>query len=199
MAHGVGYLRWHIIIWRFGGREERGLFALLCATLYLLLPATMIWILVSGWSFQYPWEFYVTVGLAASNFLLLLDVLVIALYTEASWRELLHRGQFQAHQKAATEYLSYLESHDGTLPGGAQAAILRWALFYSLFIVSIGFGLWILPLIGPATPAAFLAVDAPIVLASRRQSHVKLPIVYGRRDSTGAQLSEGILSSSRRT
>jgi len=165
----------------------------------VFLPAGLVWFVLSGWSLQLPWEFYVTVGVAMSNLGAFLDVFGMVLYTKDSWGELLRVGHFHPHNQAAGEFLSYLQNHgvSGTLPGATSLALLDWALFYGLVAASIVLGLWLLPLIGPITPLAFLAIDAPIVLASRRLARSRLPIVFGMRDQSGVQLSEPILQVSR--
>lgn len=190
------YARWHVVIWKFGGARERVLFALLCATAYVFLPATMIWMLVSGWSFEFPWEFYVMVGIAATNILLLVDVLGIAAYTTDSLEELLRLGHFTTQNVVASEYLAYMQSHgDGKrLRSAARVAALDFALFYGLVILSIAFGLFVLPIVGSPTPALFFAIDAPTVLGFRRFSRKKQPILYGLPDSAGVQLSEPMFS-----
>lgn len=192
-----GYFRWHAVVWKLGGTTERSFLLLAAVTIYLFLPVALVWFVLSGWRLQFPWEFYVTVGLAFSNTLAFLDVFGMATYTKASWGELLRQGHFHPHDKAAGEYLSYLESHgtNGRLPRATGLAVLYWAVFYGLIVVSVLLGLWLLPLIGPLTPAAFLAFDAPIVFACRRIARLRLPIIYGKRDSSGIQLSEPIFPS----
>jgi hypothetical protein len=105
---------------------------------------------------------------------------------------MLRLGQFSLHEQVAVDYLQYLRNHgDGKrLAGAARLAWLAWALFFGLFILSITFGLVVLPFVGPPMPAIFFAVDAPAVLAFARFSRKKQPILYGRPDSTGARISD---------
>jgi len=195
----AGYFRWHRIIWAFGGATERAFLLLSAVTIYVFLPAAFVWFLLSGLRLEFPWEIYVTIGLAFSNMGAFYDVFGIVLYTKDSWGELLRRGHFHPHDKAAGEYLDYLESQgmNGRLPGGTRVGLLYWALFYGLVAGSVVFSFELLPLIGPLTPAAFLVVDAPIVFAFRHIARSRLPIIYGRRDHSGVQLSEPIFRSYR--
>jgi hypothetical protein len=196
----AGYLRWHAIIWKFGGPTERAFFLAQVLTAYIFLPAVLAWFILTGWDLEFSWEFYVTMGLAVSNIGAFLRVFGIAQYRADSWGELLRRGHFHPHDHIAAEFLSYLQNRgmNGRLPGATELALLDWTLFYGLVALGVGFGLWVLPLIGPATPAAFLAVDATMVFASRRISRSRLPIIYGGRDQAGVQLSEPIFPGYRR-
>ena len=190
------YARWHAVIWKFGGGRERGLLALLCATAYLFLPATVLWLFISGSRLEFPFEFYAMVVIAVTNILFLVDVLGVAVYTTDSWAKLLALGQFTIHEGAASEYLKYLKAHgDGTrLPGAARLAWLGWALFFGLFVLSLAFGSSVLALVGPPTLILFFMVDAAAVLAFRRFSRKRQPILYGLPDSAGVRLSEPMFS-----
>lgn len=136
------------------------------------------------------------VGIAVTNLLLLIDVLGIAVYTRHSLEELLRIGHFTNQEAVASEYLAYMQSHgDGKrLPGSARLAALDFALFYGLVVLSVAFGLFVLPLVGPPTPVLFFLIDAPVVLAFRRFSRKKQPIIYGLPDPAGARLSEPMFS-----
>jgi hypothetical protein len=192
------YLRWHVVIWKLGGARERVLFALLCATAYVFLPATLVWMFVWGvMRLDVPFEFGVMVAIAATNILLLIDVLGVAVYTRESLRELLRLGHFtEQNVGLASEYLAYMESHgDGKrLWNAARMALLDFALFYGLIVLSIAFGLFVLPVVGSPTFVIFFAIDAPAVLAFHRFSRKKQPIIYGLADAAGVRLSKPMFS-----
>lgn len=190
------YLRWHVMIWRFGGETERVLFIVLCATAYLFLPGVLIWLFASAWTLWVPFEFGVTVILAIFNGGLLLDVWGIAVYTKDSWQELLRLGQFSKHEAVASEFLTYLQAQGDRcrLQGAARLASLGWLVFYGLFALSVAFGIFVLPVVGPPTPAVFIVIDAPAVLAFRRFARSKHPILYGEADSAGVRLSAPLFS-----
>ena len=191
------YLRWHAVIWRLGGSKERGLFLLLCATAYVFLPAVLVWMFVRVVRLDVPLEFGIMVAIAATNILLLIDVLGLAVYTRESLRELLRIDHFtEQNVGLASEYLAYMESHgDGKrLTGAARLAWFDFALFYGLCALSVAFGLLVLPVVGPPTPILFFVIDAPAVLAFRRFSRKRQPIIYGLPDSAGVRLSKPMFS-----
>ncbi len=185
------YVIWHVVIWKFGGARERALFLLLIVVVYLLLPGAVAWFFISGSRLEFPWEFYVMIGITITNLLFLVDLFSIALYTAESWERMLALGQFSPKEDVALQYLQYLRTHgDGKrLQGTVRLAWLGWTLFFGLFLLSIAFGLLLLPLVGPPTPALFFAVNAPAVLLFRRFWRKKQPILFGLPDSTGVRIS----------
>ncbi len=184
----------HVVIWRFGGEPERILLILMCATAYLFFPGVAIWVFIGAWTLSLPLEFAVTVGLSATNFFFLFPILGLALYTKVSFAELLRLGVFPTptQEVAAREWLEYLQNHGthGRLPGATHLAFEFWVVLYGLVLLSVAFGLWVLPVLGHITPLVFLAIDAPIVLWCRRLSVKRVPIIYGRPDAEGFRLSE---------
>lgn len=191
------YLRWHAVIWKLGGRTERSLFILLCATTYAFLPAVLVWMFVEAWRLDVPFEFGVMVAIAATDILLLVDVLGVAVYTRESLDELIRLGHFTQHNVVlASEYLAYVQSHgDGRrLRNAARMAALDFALFYGLVVLGVAFGFFVLPIVGSPTFVIFFAIDAPAVLAFRWFSRRKQPIIYGLPDPAGVRLSEPMFS-----
>ena len=184
------------IVWNRGGTQERVLFLLLATFAFVFLPLVGVWLFVYGvWQSSLPFEFAVTLGLAVSSVYAFFDAFFPPLYRSESWGELLRQGYFSTKEKLATEYLHYLETHgrEGRLPGAARWAFAYWGVFYGLMVMGIAFANVAIPLLGWLTPALFLAVDAPVVYSCRLIYRRRMPILYGRPDPDGFQLSEPLV------
>ncbi len=107
----VGYFRWHQIVWKFGGIWERILLVIYAATAYVFFPLVIAWLILALLGdFVFPWEFYVTFGLALFNIPSFFDVFAVGLYNTDAWSELLRRGYFHPHDRLAAEYAAYLKT-----------------------------------------------------------------------------------------
>lgn len=191
-------VRRQLIVWKFGGTQERVALLLFATFGYVFVPLMAIWLFVKGvWDSSISFEFAVTLGLAASSVYSFLGVFLMALYNANNWRELLRLGYFHTKEGLAIEYLGYLETHgrEGRLPGLARWVLAYWGIFYGLIATSSVFATLAFPLLGWLTPAAFLAVIAPIAYSCNLLFRKRMPVLFGRPDPSGFRLSEPLVPS----
>lgn len=183
----VGFVRWHQVVWRRGRWPERALLLMFDATI-AFLSGVAVWIFAdllssvrSGMYAPGTFEFYVIIGLAASNYGAFHNTFSVAVQDRDVWSELLRLGHFSRHEEPlATAYLQLFKAHGsvGRIHGAVRWAVAFWALYYGLFGAAVLFAFTFLPILGPWTPVAFLGLNAPIVVGAHLLYRKKMPFLY---------------------
>lgn len=188
---GFGFVRFHRMIWKHGGRWER-FFLCLFLLIYVIVPVAHVGIAWGVLKSALPLEVLLSFFIAFASYGAFNDALIAGLINADFILEGLRLRLFASHERLFEEMARFQTIHgeDGRIPGAAKWALSYWSVYFCLMGLSVVFTLELVPVFGLWTPLLFAAIAAPVAAGCFLAFHLHIRQVQERAEALGYPLSK---------